>query len=82
MSSYTVPSFRAKAATNPGTIERLESTDGNRRAYGNFRKRSLGCRRFEVVVAYTLRERTDGKMKVIGSGYDRDYAVNFINSAV
>jgi len=59
-------------------VEILNSADGNLRAHGRYVKRSLGDGMYDMVLAFTLRAKYNGKFKLIGGGYSREFAVEFI----
>ncbi len=62
------------------TQGRLESECGNRRAHGRFVKCSIGRGRFKAVVAYTIRQKIEGKFRVVGSGFNLEGAEMFIET--
>jgi hypothetical protein len=82
MNNYTVSIPRAKPCVSAETVEKLESLDGLRRAHGRVLKCSAGNGRWEPVVGFTLRQKIDGKFKIVGSKFTREYAVKFINGEV
>ena len=71
---YTAPPYPQ------GTIERIQSVDGRRWAYSQWRKRRLGGGRYDVVDSWTLKERdASGKVVTVASDRWREDAVTFVN---
>jgi hypothetical protein len=63
-----------------GTIEHIQSSDGRRWAYSQYRKRSLWGGRYEVVDSWTLKERgPDGKVVTVATDRYKETAVAFVN---
>lgn len=80
---YKIPGVKSQSAVSQdGAGKRLQSTDGTRWAVSANRKRSLGNKRFDIVEAWTLRQRIDGKSIVVHRGVDEQYAARWVAEEV
>lgn len=78
-STIKVTTSRAKSCvTQEGAGKRITSKDGLRWAISRNAKRSLPDRCWDVVEAWTLRERRDGRAVIVASGMSEQFARAFI----
>lgn len=78
-SRIRVPRTRGANQVAKHESERKVSADGNRTAIGRYVKCSVGNRRFEIVKAWTLRERgADGKLAIVRTGASESCACEWV----
>ena len=76
-----VTSLRAKSSVSQdGALRRLVSPSGTKWATSRNMKRSLGDKRFDVVEVWTLKQRVDGKIVIVGVNVSEQTAENHIQN--
>jgi len=79
--NYRVSTLRAASCVSQdGAKKRMTSTDGLRWAISKNVKRSLGNRTFDIVEAWDLRERVNGKAVLRHAGRNEEAAIKWINN--
>lgn len=79
-SNVKVSTLRAQSNVCPKAIERIESADGMRWATSRAYKVSTGFGRYDIVVAWTLKQRVNGKIVTVSMHRSKDAADAFVAS--
>ena len=76
--NYRAPHARGANAIDGTMTGKYVSADGNRTIASRYYKVSIGDGRYDAVEAWVLRERIDGRMKIVDTGMSEKVAFEFI----
>jgi hypothetical protein len=77
-SNVKVSTLRANSSVSPETIDRIVSADGTRWATSRSYKVSTGFGRYDIIVAWTLKQRVNGKIVTVSLHRSEAAAAAFV----